>query len=80
MGRKKYLHISYIAGTGDGDYAFKSCLVTITNADYDELYRMLRKHYCEITGEDPQKKLLLSIVSLNEISKSTYKLLNGGKI
>lgn len=78
MARKKYLHVSYIAGDGSGHYSYKSCLVSLTNANYDELYEIIRKDYCEGTGENP-KGLLLSIISLNEISKGLYKVLNGGK-
>ena len=76
MARKKYLHISYIVGTGEGDHFFKSCVATLTTGDYDSLYETLRKDYCEKTGAKPEG-LMLSIISLNEISKRTFKLLNG---
>lgn len=79
MARRKYLHISYIAGYGDGEPVFKSCVAILTTGDYDELYEVLKKDYCEKERTKPEG-LMLSIISLNEISKGTYKILNGGKI
>ena len=51
----------------------------MTTGDYDELYKVLKKDYCEKERTKPEG-LMLSIISLNEISKGTYKILNGGKI
>ena len=80
MSKKKYLHASYLAGVGDGKHNYKSCILTISkNGDYDSVYKTLREHYCQETGANP-KDLMLTILSLSELSKSTYKILNGGKL
>ena len=78
MSKAKYLHASYIVGTGDG-YDYKSCLLAISNGDYNSLHETLKEDYCQKTGVSPNG-LMLSILSLNEISKKTYKILNGGKL
>lgn len=77
MGKRKYLHISYIVGKeSSGSHTFRSCIVTLTNGDYDNLFELLKKDYCEKTGTSPEG-LMLSILSLNEISRRTFKILNG---
>lgn len=76
MKKKIYLHVSYIAGPGDGTGTYRSCVLTLTKGDYNHLFEVLKKDYCERTGAKLDD-IKLSILSLNEISKRTFKILNG---